>query len=963
MRCRCRRRRGGARNVIGVKVSIVICSALALLFARGAHAFKAQDFKTCATSSFCARTREAYANGSRGEGVVVGEDAFVVGGGRETRARVVDVDPHAVRLELFSTRDDVFVRGVIEAYASGAVRVRVDEHDDATSRYVPADVLTPDVASGASRVRLDVVSRTNIALELRATMATAIGGGFVRVVVTLVPFKVDVYYGESDAPSASMNARGGFVFEKRHHAANGETFEETFNGHKDTRKNGPMAVAFDVTFPTASDVYGIPERATTLSLKPTRAYDESQSKGWFGLGGGGGNPATESKNGGVRNETTISEPYRLYNLDVFEYVEESAFGLYGSIPMMTAHGFSGGKPKTSGIYFHNPSEMYVDVNTDGPNGVHTRWMAESGAMDVFVLPGNSPAAVMRQYSSLTGTTSMPPMFSLGYHQCRWNYRDENDVKEVDQGFDEHDIPYDVLWLDIEHTDGKRYMTWDKSVFPTPERMINDIASRGRKMVTIVDPHVKIDDRSPVYKEAKDKGFYVKKNDGVTDFDGWCWPGSSTYLDVTNPQVREWWANKFSLKSYKGSTKDLYIWNDMNEPSVFNGPEITMQKDLVHHGGVEHREVHNAFGMYYHMATAEGIKRRNDNKRPFVLSRAFFAGTQRIGPIWTGDNTADWNHLAVSLPMVLTLGVSGLTFSGADVGGFFGNPDAQLMTRWYQVGTYYPFFRGHAHLETKRREPWLFGEESTAIIRTAIRERYALLPYMYTLFEESHRTGAPVLRPLWYEFPEDALAFKLQQSFMLGSSILVQPVLIQDATSVEVYLPNGVWYSQSTGARVVGAKTIVEPVTMKDVPVYIRGGSIFVRKDRARRSTAAMKGDPLTVIVALDENGEAYGTYYADDGESYEYASNDSAYMRRSISFKNGALTVRAASDAEGGAGNAKTFVDDSLIERITIYGSVQSDSATCAATGHTFEVISKSDTLSHIKRPNLSMSQDFTITI
>jgi alpha 1,3-glucosidase len=162
------------------------------------------------------------------------------------------------------------------------------------------------------------------------------------------------------------------------------------------------------------------------------------------------------------------------------------------------------------------------------------------------------------------------------------------------------------------------------------------------------------------------------------------------------KVREWWAGKFALDQYKGSTKDLYIWNDMNEPSVFNGPEVTMQKDLIHHGGVEHREVHNAFGMSYHAATADGIKRRN-NERPFVLSRAFFAGTQRVGPIWTGDNKADWDHLRVSIPMVLTLGLTGLTFSGADVGGFFENPDAELMTRWYQLGIYYPFFRGHAHL--------------------------------------------------------------------------------------------------------------------------------------------------------------------------------------------------------------------------------------------------------------------------
>lgn len=905
--------------------------AFVLAHATHAHGFKQNEFKTCESSSFCTRLR---AIGENGEG-----------GG--WRGRVKDASRDAIAMDVFDTPEgESALECVIDIDRFGGVRVRMDDKGE-MKRFEAKDAIAK-----TSRATLDVISQTSERIEVHARTEV---NTRVKVVVTMEPFKVEVFEGANERASAVMNARRGLAFERRREKGEDETFEEKFNGHTDTRKFGPMGVAFDVTFPQASDAYGIPERATTLSLKSTRAYEERASAGWFGSSGGA------KDDGAERKEITIGEPYRLYNLDVFEYEEESAFGLYGSIPMLMAHGARNGESTTAGVFFNNPSEMYVDVNVDGSNGVHTRWMAESGAIDVYILPGNSPAAVLRQYTALTGTTSMPPMFALGYHQCRWNYRDENDVKEVDEGFDEHDIPYDVLWLDIEHTDGKRYMTWDKSLFPTPERMINDIASRGRKMVTIVDPHVKIDDRYPIYKDAKDKGFYVKKNDGTTDFDGWCWPGSSTYLDVTNPEVREWWAEQFSLDAYKGSTKDLYIWNDMNEPSVFNGPEITMQKDLIHHGGIEHREVHNLFGMYYHMATVEGIKRRNDNNRPFVLSRAFYAGSQRLGPIWTGDNKADWRHLAVSLPMVLTLGVSGLTFSGADVGGFFGNPDAQLMTRWYQVGTYYPFFRGHAHLETKRREPWLFGDESTAIIRTAIRERYALLPYIYTLFEESHRTGAPVLRPLWYEFPTDTYTFKLQESFILGSSILVQPVLTQDATNVQVYLPSGVWYNQRTGDRTVGAKTISVPVTLEDVPVYVRGGSIYVRKERARRSTTAMKGDPLTIVIALDENGEANGTYYADDGESYRF--ENSAFTRRSLSFKKGALTVTGASDADGGAGNPEAFVDNSLIERITVYGSVKSVKATRAATGETFDVVSKGITLSHVKRPNVSISTDFTITI
>jgi alpha 1,3-glucosidase len=660
-----------------------------------------------------------------------------------------------------------------------------------------------------------------------------------------------------------FNARGLFNFEYEKDApAAGESWSETFNSHTDSRPKGPTALAFDVAFPGAHHVYGIPERATSLSLRDTKNGDGA----------------------------AVSEPYRLYNLDVFEYLHESPFGLYGSIPMLVAHsagggggGLFGGKkagPVTSAVYFNNPTEAYVDVAKKAGEGTHSHWMAESGAMDLFFIPGPTAPAVLRQYTALTGTTQMPPQFALGYHQCRWNYRDEDDVAKVDAGFDEHDIPYDVLWLDIEHTDGKRYMTWDKTVFPTPKRMIDDVASRGRKMVTIVDPHVKKDASYPIYKEAEQKKFYVQKPDG-SDFDGWCWPGSSAYLDVTSPKVRDWWAGKFSLDSYQGSTKDLYIWNDMNEPSVFNGPEVTMQKDLKHHGGVEHREVHNAFGMYYHAATADGIRRRND-ERPFVLSRAFFAGTQRVGPIWTGDNAADWDHLRVSLPMVMTLGLTGLTFSGADVGGFFGNPDAELMTRWYQLGIYYPFFRGHAHLDTKRREPWLFGDESTGLIRAAIRRRYQLMPYLYTLFEAAHREGAAVARPLWSEFPADADTLDKEDAMMLGPALLVHPVLHPGAKEVSVYLPAGVWYDMDTNAKHTGPKAFKYPVTMADTPTFVRGGHIIVRRDRSRRSTAAMAADPFTVVVAPDEAGNAVGEVYLDDGKTFHYQKG--AFARRALTF-------------------------------------------------------------------------------
>jgi alpha 1,3-glucosidase len=269
----------------------------------------------------------------------------------------------------------------------------------------------------------------------------------------------------------------------------------------------------------------------------------------------------------------------------------------------------------------------VDVESAGSSGTKTHWISESGIVDLFLLPGPDPKTMYEQYARLTGRVSLPPMFSLGYHQCRWNYRDETDVYQVHEKFEELDYPYDVLWLDIEHTNGKRYFTWDKNLFPNPITMQEKLNEQGRKMVTIVDPHMKRDNNYYIHKEATAKGLYIKDNTGEKDYDGWCWPGSSSYLDFTSDTVRNWWADQFAYNRYIGSTSSLYTWNDMNEPSVFNGPEVSMQKDLKNLAGVEHREWHNLYGILFQRATAEGLVKRNtgENIRPFVLSRSFFAG--------------------------------------------------------------------------------------------------------------------------------------------------------------------------------------------------------------------------------------------------------------------------------------------------------------------------------------------------
>jgi mannosyl-oligosaccharide alpha-1,3-glucosidase len=743
-------------------------------------------------------------------------------------------------------------------------------------------------------------------------------------------------------------------------AAEDAFWEETFQTHADSKPNGPMSVGVDVSFPFSTHVYGIPEHASTHAL---RATDGSEG-----------------------NANEYNQPYRLYNLDVFEYELDNPMALYGSIPFMISHGHesSSNVAASAGVYWNNPTETYVDIKKNKNRGINTKWISESGLWDLSLIPGPTGKQVISGFTSLVGTQNLPPLFALGYHQCRWNYKDEADVYHVDSKFEEFDFPYDVLWLDIEHTDGKKYFTWDSNVFPNPKTMIDSLASRGHKMVTIIDPHMKRDSNYLLHKEAQEKGLYIRKPDGTSEYEGWCWPGSSSYLDFTSPATREFWADQFSLQKYAGSTVDLYTWNDMNEPSVFNGPEVTMHKDAKSIAGIEHREWHNLYGFYQQMASAEGqVKRSNGNSRHFVLSRAFFAGSQRFGAIWTGDNEASWSHLAQAAPMLLTIGVSGLTFSGADTGGFFKNPSTELMTRWYQAASFTPFFRAHAHIDTARREPWLFGNEVLMQLRSIVRTRYTFLAYWYTLFAEAHAYGTPTLRPLWLEYPTDPKVFAMEDQWMVGSDILVKPVIHEGSTSVSVYLPgNQPWYDIATGNVVnkhIGfvsngfKDTITVPTPLSYFPVFQRGGSIIARQMRPRRSSQAMLADPYTLYVTLDEKMESStGKLYLDDGSSYEYEKNNAFRLKsfqlkkKSTSSSSGNVYILSSSQILGG----KTFTPSNLIEKVVLMGlskspkavSIVSENAQQVSKPLSFEYDAVNDVVS-IRKPDVKVAYDFEIEI
>ncbi|KAI9505397.1 glycosyl hydrolases family 31-domain-containing protein [Coemansia spiralis] len=712
-------------------------------------------------------------------------------------------------------------------------------------------------------------------------------------------------YLENNKPIIELNSKGHFHLEHLRPKPDPETigddvsgeWKETFLPFTDSKTRGPESFGMDINFIGFEHVYGIPGHATPLSLKTTN----------------------NEKDG-------YNMPYRLWNLDVFGYELDDPISLYGSIPFMVAHNID----TTVGVFWLNAAETLVDITREKRSNVdndlpvvNTHWVSEAGVMDVFLMPGPSVADLYRQYTSLIEPTPLPREFALGYHMCRWSYLDQEDVLTVSEKMHEHDIPYDAIWLDIDYTDGMRYFTWDYSKFPDPVAMQKQLAHDGHKLVTIIDPHVKRDSSYRVWKEGNENGYFIKNNTSTKNYDGWCWPKESNWVDYLNPEASKWYSKQYHLDKYLDSTADLFIWNDMNEPSIFRMPEGTAEKNTKHYGDWEHRQVHNLYGMLNHRATFEGmLTRESPRKRPFILSRSYFAGSQRYGAIWTGDNIADWGYMRAAVQMVLSNNIAGMHFSGADVGGFVGNPEPELLIRWYQLGIWHPFFRTHSKKDTKRREPWLFGEPYLSIMRKAICERYRMLPYWYTLFREASLTGMPIVRPMWMEFPKDLDLFAKENTFMVGSSIMVAPSLDSDLTKpIDVTFPSQEnWYNMYTHASYFAPIKRRFVTDLAQTLVYVRGGSIIPTRERQRRSSAFMKQDPFTLYVYVSRNDTASGKLYIDDGESYDYEKG--AFIEREFVYAEDKLISRSSPFTMESAEH-KAFLDkmnNVCIERVVMIG-------------------------------------------
>jgi len=529
-----------------------------------------------------------------------------------------------------------------------------------------------------------------------------------------------------------------------------------------------------------------------------------------------------------------------------------------------------------GIFFDNSfrTKFNFGASTDDE---FSSFSAANGEMNYYFFGAKNIAGVIRDYTLLTGRMKLPPYWSLGYQQCRWSYYPESEVLNLASTFREKKIPCDVIYLDIHYMDNYKIFTWNKDRFPDPKSMISKINDMGFHVVTIVDPGIKIEKGYTGYDEGIKNDCFIKYPGGKL-YTGSVWPGRCHFPDFTSPKVREWWGKSFVALTGPGVEG---FWNDMNEPSTWGQsiPDI-VRFDFDGHSSTI-AEAHNVYGLNMSRATYEGTKQLLDGKRPFVLTRAAYAGIQRYSAVWTGDNQATEEDMMMAVRMVNSLGVSGVSFTGPDMGGFIGTPTNELFARWMSVGVYTPFLRNHAEVNSRRKEPWSFGEDIEEISRQWINQRYRLLPYLYSAFFESTQTGMPVARTLAINYPGDEKIYEneFQNEYLFGGEILVAPAA-SERSYCNVYFPEGEWYRMNNDRLYKGKTESVVDCPLDNLPVFVRSGGIIPLQSVIQNTSE--KPSPTIEINVWNGKVPNAFSYYEDDGITYNYESGQ--YCRRLISF-------------------------------------------------------------------------------
>lgn len=556
----------------------------------------------------------------------------------------------------------------------------------------------------------------------------------------------------------------------------------------------------------------------------------------------------------------------LWNTDPGPAYKRDSDPLYTSIPF-----YLGVRGELAfGVLWDNPARGTVDLGASDPATM--TFSAEEGELCFYLLAGPTVPDVMRQFTTLVGRMPLPPLWALGFHQSRWSYKTTAEFQRLAGEFRARQLPCDVLYFDIDYMDGYRVFTWDRQAFPDLPGLVDELTAQGFKSVAILDPGIKVDTNYPVYQDGLRAGVFLKLPDGkpVT---APVWPGMCHFPDFTSPAARAWWAGH--VRRLIEAVPFAGLWNDMNEPTAIVARKGATLPDAVQHdwegiGRSHGGGGHNVYGMLMARATREGMAQARPDVRPFVMTRAAYAGAHRYTSSWTGDNAATWDHLRLSISMVLNCGLSGMAFTGPDVGGFAGEPDGELFARWMQAASLLPYFRVHTMAGTAPQEPWSYGERVEAIARRALEWRYRLLPYLYSVTAECAQTGLPIARPLFLADPADARLHHLDDAYLVGDALLVAPVLEPGATTRPVVLPRGTWYELDTGQAIAGGETIMVTAPLERLPIYARAGSVIplwpVMQYIGERLVEELH---LRVYV-----GDGESAFYEDAGEGLAYEEGE-----------------------------------------------------------------------------------------
>jgi alpha-glucosidase len=549
--------------------------------------------------------------------------------------------------------------------------------------------------------------------------------------------------------------------------------------------------------------------------------------------------------------------YVHWNTDAYAY-HSGQDPLYCSTPFYIGlhHGLC------YGLFLDNTHKTFF--NFGASNNRFASFAADAGEMNYYLMYGATVADIIKHYTWLTGRMEMPPLWSIGYQQCRYSYYPDQEVQNLARTFREKDIPADVIVMDIHYMDKYKIFTWDQKNFPEPQKLLNDLGEMGFDVVLMCDPGIKEEKGYEAYDDGVKKDVFIKYPDGQY-YTGQVWPGWCHFPDFTNPAARQWWKEK--LTAYASLGVKGY-WNDMNEIATW-GHALPENLVFDFEGNLSTaRRGRNIYGFQMARATYEGTKALLGGQRPFNLTRSGFSGVQRYAAVWTGDNVSYDEHMLLGVRLVNSLGLTGIAFAGYDVGGFVGDASTKLFARWISIGALSPFFRGHTMINTRDAEPWSFGEEVEQISRNYIKFRYQLLPYLYSLFHDAAKTGMPVQRSLAIDYAHDARVFDglYQNQYLLGPHMLVAPV---ESTKdmVKVFLPPGDWYYLYTGKRYAGHAEIIVDCPIHRLPVFVRAGAVLPMQ--AAMAHTKQKANQLKLHIYTGAEASTF-EWYEDDGNTFDY---------------------------------------------------------------------------------------------